>query len=222
MPTPKALVAWSSGKDSAWALHTVRQAGNLEVVGLLTTVTAAYERVSMHGVRQALLRQQAEAAGLPLREVPIPIGCTNELYQQAMAQAMGEAKSQGIEAVVFGDLFLADIRAYRETQMAKAGLRPLFPLWGRDTADLAREMIASGLGAYLTCVDPRKVSRELAGHPFDAALLAQLPSGADPCGENGEFHTFVFDGPMFSHPLDVKVGETVERQGFVFTDVLPA
>jgi uncharacterized protein (TIGR00290 family) len=225
---PKAWLAWSSGKDSAWALHSVRggearpELETVDIVGLFATVTVAYERVSMHGVRQALLRQQAEAAGLPLREVPIPAACTNELYEEAMGRAMGEAMSQGVEAVVFGDLFLADVRAYRETQLACAGMRAVFPLWGQDTAKLAREMIASGLRAYLTCIDPRKMPRELAGHPFDGDLLAQLPPGVDPCGENGEFHTFVFDGPMFSHPLAVKVGETVERDGFVFTDVLPA
>ncbi len=226
----KVWLAWSSGKDSAWALHVVRrQSGratrrqpHVEVVGLLTTVTGTYERVSMHGVREVLLHEQAAAAGLPLRSVVIPPGCTNALYEEAMARAMAEARSGGVEAVVFGDLFLSDVRAYRERQLARAGMGALFPLWGRDTAALAREMIGGGLGARLTCLDPRLVPRELAGHLYDKELLERLPPGVDPCGENGEFHTFVFAGPMFSWPIAVEVGETVEREGFVFTDVIPA
>ncbi len=228
-PLEKVWLAWSSGKDSAWALHAVQRRGGrggpdsrpapgVEVVGLLTTVTSAYERVSMHGVREGLLVKQAEAVGLPLRRVVIPPNCTNALYEEAMERVMADARAEGVEAVVFGDLFLADVRAYREHQLARAGMRALFPLWGSDTAALAREMIRGGLGARLTCIDPRIMPRELAGHLFDEELLERLPPGVDPCGENGEFHTFVFAGPMLSVPIPVEVGETVERNGFVFTD----
>jgi uncharacterized protein (TIGR00290 family) len=189
------------------------------VVGLLTTVTGVYERVTMHGVREGLLVKQAEAVGLPLLRVVIPPDCTNAIYEEAMERAMAEARTEGVEAVVFGDLFLADVRAYRERQLARVGMRALFPLWDSDTAALAREMIRGGLGARLTCIDPRVMPRELAGHLFDEELLERLPPGVDPCGEKGEFHTFVFAGPMFSASIPVEVGETVERNGFVFTDV---
>ena len=217
----KAWAAWSSGKDSAWALYEARRAGEVEVVKLLTTVTRDYARVSMHSTREALLDRQAEAAGLPLRKVYIPAKCDNEAYEAAMKEAMAEAAAEGVTHVVFGDLFLQDIREYREKQLAKADMKPLFPLWGRDTAALAREMIDGGLKAYLTCVDPRKVPAEFAGSLFDAALLAALPAGVDPCGENGEFHTAVVAGPMFKHSIAVRVGEVVERAGFVFADVVP-
>ena len=222
MPVPKALVAWSSGKDSAWALHEVRQAGDVEVVGLLTTVTAEYGRVSMHAVRETLFDGQAEALGLPCHKVRIPWPCPNEKYEREMDRVLAEVRAAGVSRVVFGDLFLADVRAYREAKMAGSGIEPLFPLWGRDTMQLARDMHAGGIQATLTCVDPRRLDRSFAGRAFDEALLAALPAGVDPCGENGEFHTFVSAGPMFTAPLEVVVGEVVEREGFVFADVLPA
>ena len=218
----RALVAWSSGKDSAWALHEVRRAGDVEVAGLLTTVTEPFARVSMHAVREELLDRQAAAAGLPCRKVRIPWPCPNPVYEARMAEALAGARAEGVTHVVFGDLFLADVRAYRETKLAGTGIAPLFPLWGRDTAALAREMIAGGLRATLTCVDPAKLERSLAGRAFDRALLASLPAGVDPCGENGEFHTFAWAGPMFSAPLAVAPGEVVLRDGFVFADLLPA
>jgi uncharacterized protein (TIGR00290 family) len=222
MSLPKALVAWSSGKDSAWALHEVLRAGEVEVVGLLTTVTHEFARVSMHAVREALLDRQAEALGLPCHKVRIPWPCPNERYESEMARALAEARAAGVTCVVFGDLFLTDVRAYREAKMAGTGIEPLFPLWGRDTTLLARDMLAAGIEATLTCIDPRRLDRSFAGRTFDEALLAALPAGVDPCGENGEFHTFVSAGPMFRAPLEVVVGEVVEREGFVFADVLPA
>ena len=217
---PRALVAWSSGKDAAYALHEVRQIGDVEVVGLLTTVTRAFERVSMHGVREVLLEAQAASIGLPLTRVDIPYPCPHEVYEQAMADALAAAAARGVTQVVFGDLFLADVRAYREAQLARAGFTGVFPLWGRDTASLAREMIAAGVDARLVCVDPSCLDRSFAGRPFDQAFLAALPAGVDPCGENGEFHTFVVDGPMFTHPVPVGAGVVVERDGFVFADLV--
>ncbi|MGD0123361.1 MAG: ATP-binding protein [Candidatus Limnocylindrales bacterium] len=217
---PRALVAWSSGKDSAYALHEVRRAGDLEMVGLLTTVTHTFERVAMHGVREALLQAQAASIGLPLARVEIPYPCPNEVYEQAMAEALASAAARGVTHVVFGDLFLTDVRAYREAQLAPAGFTSVFPLWGRDTASLAREMIAAGLEARLVCVDPSRLDRSFAGRDFDAELLAALPADVDPCGENGEFHTFVADGPMFAHPLRVRTGVIVDRDGFVFADLV--
>jgi uncharacterized protein (TIGR00290 family) len=217
----RAAVAWSSGKDSAWALHEARCAGAVEVVGLLTTVTDAFARVSMHAVREELLDLQAAALGLPCLKVRIPWPCPNEAYEARMAAAVAELRAGGVTHLVFGDLFLADVRAYREAKLAGTGLTPLFPLWGRDTRALAAEMIAQGLGATLTCVDPRKVDPGLAGRPFDAALVAGLPPGVDPCGENGEFHTFVHAGPMLSAPIPVAAGEVVTRDGFVFADLAP-
>ena len=218
---PRALLSWSSGKDAAWALHVLRQQGDVEVVGLLTTVNRAFERVAMHAVREQLLEAQAQAAGLPLWKVDIPFPCPNEAYEAAMGAACAKAASEGIEAIAFGDLFLEDIRAYRVEKLAGSGLRPLFPLWGRDTAALAREMIAGGLKAALTCVDPGRLDPAFAGRAFDAALLADLPPAVDPCGERGEFHSFAWDGPMFSHPVPIRRGEVVERDGFVFADLLP-
>jgi uncharacterized protein (TIGR00290 family) len=218
----RALVAWSSGKDSAYALHLARQDGAYEVVGLLTTVTDAYERVAMHGVREALLDAQAASVGLPLVKVRIPSPCPNEVYERAMGEAMAAALDDGIDHVVFGDLFLADIRAYREAQLARVGMTPIFPLWLRDTAALAREMIGAGMTAVLTCVDPKQLDRGFAGRTFDAALLDALPASVDPCGENGEFHTLVTAGPMFARPIPTRSGAVVERDGFVFADVLPA
>lgn len=218
---PKAWLAWSSGKDSAWSLHKVRQSGEFEIVALLTTVNTAYHRVAMHAVRESLLEAQAAAAGLPLVKVPIPSPCSNEIYERAMSDAMASARSQGVWHVVFGDLFLADIRAYREKQLAACGMTPVFPLWLQDTRKLAGEMLAGGLSAYLTCVDPRKLRREFAGRRFDASLLSDLPPSVDPCGENGEFHTFACAGPMFREDISVETGEIVERDGFVFADILP-
>jgi uncharacterized protein (TIGR00290 family) len=222
MSIPKALVAWSSGKDSAWALHEVRRAGSLEVVGLLTTVTAEFERVSMHAVRERLLDLQAASLGLPCRKVRIPWPCPNEAYEAEMASAIADARAAGVSHVVFGDLFLEDVRAYREAKLAGTGVAPVFPLWGRGTAGLAREMLRGGLRATLTCVDPRALDPAFAGRDFDEALLAGLPEGVDPCGERGEFHTFAWAGPMFSAPVPVTKGEVVTREGFVFADLLPA
>ena len=216
----KAWLAWSSGKDSAWALHTVRRGGKFDVVALLTTVNRTHERVAMHAVRESLLEIQAESAGLPLVKVPIPSPCSNEVYEQAMSQAMTRAKAEGIQHVIFGDLFLEDIRAYREKQLARCDMIPIFPLWGKETRQLAEDMVAGGLSAFLTCVDPRQLDRTFAGRRFDNNLLAALPENVDPCGENGEFHTFANAGPMFAAEVGVTVGEIVERDGFVFADLL--
>ena len=222
MSQPKALVAWSSGKDSAWALHALRRQGEVEIVGLLTTVTAGFGRVSMHGVREVLLDAQAGALRLPCRRVRIPWPCPNEIYEREMAQALEGAKAEGVTHIAFGDLFLQDVRAYREAKLAGTGISPLFPLWQRDTRALAREMIDGGLRATLTCVDPRKLDAAFAGRSFDRAFLSDLPAGVDPCGENGEFHTFAWSGPMFDNPIPVVAGAVVEREGFVFADLLPA
>jgi len=216
------LLAWSSGKDSAWALHRLRDDPEVEVVGLLTTVNEAADRVAMHAVRRRLVEAQADAVGLPLTVVAIPSPCPNQAYEAAMALALAQARRRGIGAVAFGDLFLEDVRRYRERQMEGTGLRPRFPLWHRRTRELAEEMIAAGLRARLTCVDPRAIPAGLAGAAFDRELLARLPPGADPCGENGEFHTFAWDGPMFRRPVPVCAGEVVHRDGFVFADLLPA
>jgi uncharacterized protein (TIGR00290 family) len=218
---PRAWLAWSSGKDSAWALHTIREQNEFEVVALLTTVNSAYQRVAMHAVRESLLELQAAAAGLPLVKVTIPSRCSNEIYEQAMSAAMAQARAEEVHHVVLGDLFLEDIRAYREARLAACGMTPVFPLWRRDTRQLANEMLAGGLSAYLTCVEPKKLNRSFAGRRFDASLLADLPSGVDPCGENGEFHTFACAGPMFRAPIGVTVGEIVDRDGFVFADLVP-
>jgi uncharacterized protein (TIGR00290 family) len=218
---PKAWLAWSSGKDSAWALHTVREAGSFDVVALLTTVNRTHGRVAMHAVREGLLEMQAAAAGLPLVKVPIPSPCSNEIYENAMSEAMARASDEGVRHVIFGDLFLEDVRAYREKQLSRCEMTPAFPLWGIETRALAQAMIAGGLRAYLTCVDPRKLERGFAGRRFNAELLADLPRGLDPCGENGEFHTFACAGPMFRAEIAVTVGEIVERDGFVFADLLP-
>ncbi len=222
MSTSKALVAWSSGKDSAWALHEVRRGGALEVAGLLTTVTSEFGRVSMHAVREDLLDRQATSLGLPCRKVRLPWPCANETYEAEMARALAEARTAGITHVVFGDLFLEDVRAYREQRLAGSGIEPVFPLWGRDTSRLAREMLGGGLHATLTCVDPRALDPSFAGRAFDAALLSDLPEGVDPCGERGEFHSFAWAGPMFSAPIAVTLGDVVTREGFVFADLLAA
>jgi len=217
---PKILVSWSSGKDSAWMLHVLRQTNTFEIVGLVTTVNTAFGRVSMHGVREELLEQQAQAAGLPLWKVPIPYPCPNEVYESAMRDLIHRAKEDGVTHFAFGDIFLQDVRDYRESQLAGTGIIPVFPLWGADTRELAQQMIDEGLRAVLTCVDPRQIPASLIGHEFDEALLQQLPSTADPCGENGEYHTFCYAGPMFAHPVPVQTDEVVERDGFVYVDVL--
>ncbi len=222
MTRPKALVSWSSGKDAAYALAEVRRASELDVVGLLTTINGAFERVAMHGVRRTLLARQAAACALPLYEIELPWPGPNDAYARALAAALVRARGDGITHVVFGDLFLDDIRAYREAQLAALGMTCVFPLWGRDTRALAEEMVASGVRARLACVDPRQLDRAFAGRTFDAALLRELPPHVDPCGERGEFHTFATHGPMFAHPVEVAAGEVVERDGFVFADLLPA
>jgi uncharacterized protein (TIGR00290 family) len=218
---PKAFLSWSSGKDSAYALCEARRLGLADVVGVLTTISEAYDRVAMHGVRSSLLDRQIAALGLPALKILLPSPCSNEIYEARFASACAQLKEQGVRHIVFGDLYLEDIRAYRERQLAALGMSAIFPLWRRDTAALAREMIASGLRAHLVCVDPRRLGRSFAGRSFDAALLEDLPPDVDPCGENGEFHTVVSAGPMFNAPIQVRVGEVVEREGFVFADVLP-
>jgi len=217
----KAFVSWSSGKDSAFALHEARRSG-IEIAGVLTTINEVHDRVAMHGVRSALLDRQIAALGLPAIKVAIPSPCPNEIYEARMEEACAAIRGQGIRHIVFGDLFLEDIRAYRMEKLAAAGMEPVFPLWLRDTAQLAHDMIVSGLVTHVACLDPRKMPRALAGRRFDETLLRDLPAGVDPCGENGEFHTAVSAGPMFTAPIPVTIGETVERDGFVFTDIIPA
>ena len=214
-------MSWSSGKDSALALHHILRNGEPEVVGLLTTINTAFERVAMHGVRRTLLEAQAAALDLPLHAVELPWPCSNDVYERLMGDAVATAVASGIEAVVFGDLFLEDIRRYREQTLEGTGLRPLFPLWQRPTTDLAPELIATGVSAVVTCVDPSQAPSQLCGRWYDEAFLAELPQGIDPCGENGEFHTVVVDSPDFHAPIPVTIGETVERDGFMFTDVIP-
>jgi uncharacterized protein (TIGR00290 family) len=216
----KLLVSWSSGKDSAWTLHVLRQAGEYEIVGLLTTINSEFNRVAMHGVRRELLEAQATAADLPLWAVPLPWPCSNDRYESAMGAACAKAIDAGVEAVAFGDLFLEDVRQYREERMKKAGLMPIFPLWKLDTAQLARDMWAGGLRSRIVCLDPKKLPVSFAGRDIDPGLARDLPTGVDPCGENGEFHTFVYDGPMFKRGIPIESGETVTRDGFVFADVL--
>lgn len=220
MQKPKALISWSSGKDSAFALYEVRRAGEFDVVGALTSVTETFERVSIHGVRQEILQAQCEAAGLPQRVVSIPYPCPNEIYEARMGEAVAAAVRDGITHMIFGDLFLADIRAYREQKLKGTGITPVFPLWERPTPALARDMIASGLEAHLATVDLKKLPAEFAGRRFDAKLLSDLPDSVDPCGENGEFHTCVVAGPMFSRRLDVVTGERVERDGYAYCDLV--
>jgi uncharacterized protein (TIGR00290 family) len=218
---PKAWLSWSSGKDSAWSLHVMRQRNDLEITALVTTINRTHNRVAMHAVREALLDAQAAAVRLALIKVPIPSPCPNDFYERAMSEAMAQARSAGITHMIFGDLFLEDIRKYREENLAKCATTPVFPLWGRNTRDLAHEMISGGLRAILTCVDPKKLDASFAGRAFDEKLLADLPPSVDPCGENGEFHTCVVAGPMFDHAISVQRGEIVDRDGFIFADVLP-
>ena len=219
MAKKRILLSWSGGKDSAWALHLLRSQPEYEVVGLLTTVNQEFGRVAMHGFREVLLDRQGEAAGLPLWKVPLPWPCSNAVYEALMAEVCARAVAEGLHGIAFGDLFLEDIRAYRVEKLAGTGLEPLFPVWGLDTRELAREMVAAGVKTRLVCVDPKKLPREFAGRDLHEALLAELPEGVDPCGENGEFHSFVYGGPFFGEKIPIESGELVERDGFVFADV---
>lgn len=219
----KTLLSWSSGKDSAWTLHKLRSEPGIEIAGLVTAINAEFDRVAMHGVRRALVEAQARAAALPLTLIEIPNPCPNDVYEARMAAFVEAARDNGIEAMAFGDLFLEDIRAYREDRLKGSGITPLFPIWidGKDTGALAADMMSSGLKAAVACLDPQQLPRSFAARDFDAAFVTDLPPGVDPCGENGEFHTFAFDGPMFRAPIKVTRGEVVERSGFVFCDLLP-
>jgi len=217
----KILLSWSGGKDSAWALHQLRLAGEYEIAALLTTTNEEFRRVAIHGFREELLHKQAQQAGLPLWQIPLPFPCTNEVYEQRMAAACARAEKEGFHGIAFGDLFLEEIRAYRMAKLAPTGLAPIFPIWGIPTDELAHQMQMGGLRARLTCLDPRKLPAEFAGREWDAALLRDLPVGIDPCGENGEFHSFAYAGPMFRNPIPVITGERVERDGFVYCDLLP-
>lgn len=223
-PRPKVLLSWSSGKDSAWALHVLRRQPEIEVVGLLTTFNEAFDRVAMHAVRRELVEAQADAAGLPLVFVLLPSPCTNEAYEDRMKTALAEARAAGVTHMAFGDLFLEDVRDYRVRLLEGTGVEPLFPLWGTpdDTPGLARQMIESGLRAVLTCVDPKQLSQRFLGRQYDATFLAELPAGIDPCGERGEFHTFCFRSPEYSEEIAVTTGEVVERDGFCFVDLVPS
>jgi uncharacterized protein (TIGR00290 family) len=221
----RALLSWSSGKDSAWALHKMRSslpAEGVEITGLLTTFNQVADRVAMHAVRRTLVQAQAAATGLPLRAVELPWPCSNQEYESRMAEACRAAVADGIETIVFGDLFLRDVREYRERALAGSGIEPLFPLWEIPTRGLAREMMRGGLRARITCVDKKQIDAGFAGREFDEALLADLPPEADPCGENGEFHTFAYAGPMFQHPIPVAAGELRDADGFLFADLLPS
>ena len=222
MTMKKVLLSWSSGKDSAWALHLLRQDPSVHVAALLTTVNASAGRVAMHAVRETLVEAQARATGLPLWSIPLPWPCPNEVYEGQMRAAMVRAREERFTHVAFGDLFLEDVRRYREERLADTGLEPLFPVWGIPTEQLARQMLAGGLNAIITCIDPRQIDAAFAGRRFDASLLEDLPESVDPCGERGEFHTFCCAGPMFAHPIDVAPGVVVERDGFVFADLLAA
>ncbi len=212
------LVSWSSGKDCAWALHLLRRQPGIEIVALLTTINSEFDRVAMHGTRTALLEAQASAADLPLWKIPLPWPCSNDEYERRMADVCLRAEGEGINAIAFGDLFLRDVRAYRERQLHSTGIEPLFPLWDIPTPELARSMISGGLRAKLVCVDSRQLDPSFAGRDFDAALLHDLPTTVDHCGENGEFHSCVYDGPMFSRPIALDAGEIVNRDGFTFAD----
>lgn len=219
MDRPKAILSWSSGKDSAMALYRIIESKQFEVACLLTTVSDQFHRVSMHGVREELLEMQAESVGIPLEKVMIPYPCPNAVYEEKMRDILTLWKGRGVTHAIFGDLFLEDIRKYREDNLAKLDITPIFPVWGKDTASLAQEMIRVGFRAVITCVDPKKLDAKFAGSQFDSSLLKDLPSTVDPCGENGEFHTFVYDGPIFRKSIPVEVGEQVLRDGFQFADV---
>ena len=217
----RVLLSWSSGKDSAWVMQVLREDPDVDIVGLLTTVNTTHGRVAMHSTRKTILEAQAQAAGLPLHIIPLPWPCPNELYERAMRAAIESALKSGVTHIAFGDLFLEDIRAYRTKQLQGSGLEPLFPIWHEPTEPLARRMIDAGMEAFVTCVDPKKLSPSFAGRKFDHAFLDDLPKGVDPCGENGEFHTCVLAGPMFGRPVPAVLGEVVERDGFYFADLVP-
>jgi len=216
----RVLLSWSSGKDSAWALHVLRQRGDCEIVGLVTTLNSVFDRVAMHGTRRSVLEAQAAACRLPLWTVPLPWPCSNEVYEERMSELCRRAISEHVDAFAFGDLFLTDVRAYRENQLKGTGLEPLFPLWDCPTNSLATEMINSGLAAKIVCVDSKQLPASFVGRDFSRELLADLPPGTDPCGERGEFHTCVYAGPMFSAPLPVQLGEVVDRDGFLYADLV--
>jgi uncharacterized protein (TIGR00290 family) len=217
----KVLLSWSSGKDSAWALHLLRQREDVNVVALLTTFNQAADRVAMHAVRRELVKLQAQRTGLPLWELELPWPCSNEQYEEITSGGWRRAVAEGIDQVAFGDLYLRDVRAYRERQLLGTGLEPIFPLWDIPTRELAAQMLAAGVCARVTCVDPLQLDEKFAGREFSAEMIKSLPDTADPCGENGEFHTFVYASPVFNGPLAVHVGEIVRRDGFVFADVVP-
>ncbi|HZS56035.1 MAG TPA: ATP-binding protein [Bryobacteraceae bacterium] len=217
----RVLLSWSSGKDSAWALHLLRKMPDVQVIALLTTFNSCADRVAMHAVRRTLVSAQAERMGLPLWPVELPWPCSNTVYEDLMREVCQKATAEQITEIAFGDLFLQDIRAYRERQLQETGLMPLFPVWGFPTGELALEMIRSGIKAKVTCLDPSKLDRTFAGTDFDSSFLQSLPPSVDACGENGEFHTFVYDAPVFSHSISITAGEIVERDSFVFADVLP-
>jgi uncharacterized protein (TIGR00290 family) len=216
------LMSWSGGKDSCVALHELQRSGDYEVAGLMTTVTRDYDRISMHGVRRSLLARQAQSLGLPLHEVFIPAGATNDDYEAAMAEALVEVRGRGVKTMAFGDLYLEDIRAYRDRMMAENGMDAVYPVWGRDTRAFVRDFIEAGFKAVIVCVDTAQLDAAFAGRIIDPDLVADLPPGIDPCGENGEFHTFVYDGPNFARPIDIVIGERVTREGFCFRDLAPA
>lgn len=215
----RVMMSWSSGKDSAWALYQLLQDPNIEVVGIFTTINKTFERVAMHAVRVELLKMQAKCLNLPLTIIELPFPCSNEQYQKVMGEFVDKVKNDNIDAMAFGDLFLQDIKDYRISNLQGTGIEAIFPIWGKDTKELAIEMIASDVKTVLTCVDPKQLSPNFAGRKFDQSLLSELPKNVDPCGENGEFHSFVYDGPMFNSPIAIEIGETVERDGFVFTDL---
>lgn len=217
----RTLLSWSSGKDSAWTLHTLKQETDIEIVGLFSTFNSQFDRVAMHSVRIELVKQQAESAGYPIRLIPIPYPCSNEQYESIMKEFIKEVEKESIEYFAFGDLFLESVRQYREKNLSGSGIKPLFPIWGKDTLTLSRKMLDAGLKARITCVDPKQLSPAFAGKEYNNSFLEQLPGNADPCGENGEFHSFVYDGPFFNNKINIRIGETVSRDGFIFTDLLP-
>lgn len=219
MKRNKILISWSTGKDSAYALHKIQKIGNQDVVGIFSTITEEYDRVAMHATRHELLKKQAKQVGLPLHLITIPSLCTNEVYEERMKIFLDHAACLGVTHIIFGDLFLEEVRRHREVMLSAMNIKPLFPLWGNDTKNLAKEMIDVGMKAIVTCIDPRKLDRSFAGRQFDEQFLRDLPSEVDRCGEYGEFHTFVYDGPMFCSSIPISVGEVVERNGFIFADV---
>ncbi|HUX61430.1 MAG TPA: hypothetical protein VMV32_08985 [Ignavibacteriaceae bacterium] len=216
-----ALLSWSSGKDSAWSLQVLNQQNDIEIVGLFSTVNQEFNRVAMHAVRVELLQLQAVSVRLPIQLIPIPYPCSNSQYESIMNKFIEKTKANGIKCFAFGDLYLEDVRKYRENNLVGTGINPVFPLWGMNTKSLSEEMIDSGLKARITCVDPKQLSADFAGIEYDKSFLERIPDNIDPCGENGEFHTFVYDGPMFKERIKISAGETISRDGFVFTDLLP-